>query len=143
MPLIQLNDWSALVTVLCLLICLTYFSLQVLQRMYISNGFTAARCLPKRPFSTSLITAMIQHLKLNQNFVNMVYFDHRVYCKGLIYFILHCMRRTQWFLNQVHCTPNFLKLFLRGCLYMCMFVCVHTWGPEWHDVVWYEPHMIG
>ena len=58
-PLFQLTDCFARVTVLCLVICLTYVSLQVLQRVYISVGFAAAGCLPERPFSTSFIMSIV------------------------------------------------------------------------------------
>ena len=67
-PSFQLSDCSAHVTILCPAIYLIYISLQVLQRVYISDGFAAAGCLPKRPFSSSYIAAIVQHLKVYQTY---------------------------------------------------------------------------
>ena len=81
MPSFQLNNCFACVTVMCLVICLTYVSLQVLQRLYISLFLFhyPTRDLQRRPSFCQLwcsmmpvqkallcifITAVVQHLKL-------------------------------------------------------------------------------
>ena len=45
-PLFQLCDCSALITVMCLVICLTNVSLQVLQKVDISANFAAVTYTP-------------------------------------------------------------------------------------------------
>ena len=102
MPSFQLNDYFACVTVLCPVICLTYVSLQIFRRLYISLFLFhyPTRDLQRRPsfcqvwcsmmpvqkallcfFHHSSSTAL-KTLQLPDLLVKVVSFDHRVYCKG-------------------------------------------------------------
>ena len=105
MPSFQLNDCFACVTVLCLVLCLTYVSLQVLRRIYISLFlfYYPTRDLERMPSFFQLwcgrmpvqkaLVCFFHHsssaaLKTLPNIlVKVVSFDHRVYCKG--YYFRH------------------------------------------------------
>ena len=111
------------VTVPCLVIFLTYVSLQVLQRVYSSAGFAAVGRLPERPFSTSFITAKIKHLKLNCKHGSYPLIIESI--KGF-YFTYHCMCRTQIF---------FTRQYYNG-LYSSWQPIVSFWRPYTSITLW-------